>query len=102
MDLDLKNYIENGIKNSFTNLINEIKSKYDQYEYLKISFKKINLKRDLIIMLKYKKKTKINPYRIEIIFYIELNQNFPDSFPYVRTLTNVNNNLFNYLNSLVY
>jgi len=107
MDLDLRNYLENSINNNnYQYSINEIKKYFSNNSNIKITYKKINQKSELIILVKFKRKTKYNPYRIDIIFYIEIDKHFPETQPYVKCLTNFTNpTLFdcrNLLSSIIF
>ncbi len=90
MEDKVKNYKKHETCYNYKQTINEIKNAFSTNKNIKITFMRNEEQLDLTIKIKYKKKSEYNPYRLDIVFYIEIDKNYPNSQPYVKTLTNVN------------
>lgn len=76
-------------KSLFTLISNKIISKFSLKSKLIPTYRFIDNGKSLYILLKYKRKSEYNSFfSIDIYFSIILDEKYPDSLPYVRTLTN--------------
>lgn len=77
-----------SVPKTYSNIIDEVSRYYIKRGTLYIIFKICKQTKKLLIHLKYKKDTELNPFQTDLIFTIIIHENYPIEAPDIYSMTN--------------